>query len=256
MPASNRTQAVWSVTFSYGSRSRSAPLTTWSGSDYFCQWPSRWQLIMVFFCFLLFEATFTSFCQRSKVIKKSQKSEKQGFSYNFGLKDPDPDLILMDPDPGGPKTYVSGSATLDASISSEDDSMTPRNTKNECNKRSRDASKSSEACNSMREGQLCTCSRDTIFVRTANCRKVSNSNSRETSKMQQGHRMPDVRDAKNVCEKLVKQTVQNKRKQTRTTRNNCPFLSDSFKSGDRSMAHSTCGSYIKPNQELSMYKSV
>jgi hypothetical protein len=50
-------------------------------------------------------------------MKKSQKREKLDFSDNFCLKDPDPDLIMMDP--GGPKTYVSGSATLDASINNE-----------------------------------------------------------------------------------------------------------------------------------------
>jgi hypothetical protein len=40
-------------------------------------------------------------------MKKSQNSRNQGFSYYFCLmiEGPDPDIILMDPDPGGPKTY-------------------------------------------------------------------------------------------------------------------------------------------------------
>jgi hypothetical protein len=33
-----------------------------------------------------------------------------------GIKDPDPYLVLKDPDPGGPKTYGSGSATLAGKI--------------------------------------------------------------------------------------------------------------------------------------------
>jgi hypothetical protein len=38
-----------------------------------------------FFCLLLFEATFNIIFQRWKVIKKSQNSRNQGFSYYFSL---------------------------------------------------------------------------------------------------------------------------------------------------------------------------
>jgi hypothetical protein len=75
-------------------------------------------------CPKTYETTLTSF------FKKSQNSRNQGFSYYFCLMiegsgygsvhhtngdlDTDPYFILMvsDPDPGGPKTYGSGSATL------------------------------------------------------------------------------------------------------------------------------------------------
>ncbi len=53
--------------------------------------------------------------QGKKSHKKSQNSSNYGFSYYFLLDDPDPYLVLMDPDPWGPKTYGSygsGSATL------------------------------------------------------------------------------------------------------------------------------------------------
>ncbi len=96
----------------------SMPLTNGSGfgSCYFRHWPSRRQQKTKFFCLLFFEVTFTSFFKD----KKSQNSRNQGFFYIFAwrLKDPDPYLWLMDPDPdlGGPKTYGSGfgsgSATL------------------------------------------------------------------------------------------------------------------------------------------------
>ncbi len=54
----------------------SVPLANGSGSWYFRQWPSRWQLKInffpTFFCLLLFEATFTSFF----IGKKSHRSRK------------------------------------------------------------------------------------------------------------------------------------------------------------------------------------
>ncbi len=68
----------------------SVPLTNGSGSGscYFRQWPSRWQQKIIFlhkdFCLFLFETTFTSFFN-VKVIKKSQNSRNQGFSYYFCL---------------------------------------------------------------------------------------------------------------------------------------------------------------------------
>ncbi len=80
-----------------------------SGSYYFRQWPSRRQLkifVSKFFCLLLFEATFKSFF-KLQVKKKSQNSRKIRW-----YKDPDPYLVLMDPDPGGPKTSGSESAAL------------------------------------------------------------------------------------------------------------------------------------------------
>jgi hypothetical protein len=53
-------------------------------------------------------------------MKRSQNVRNKGFSYYFcliidGSREPDPYLALMDPDPGGPKTYGycgSGSAKL------------------------------------------------------------------------------------------------------------------------------------------------
>ena len=59
-----------------------------------------------FFCFILFEGTFTSFFTDKKVKKKWQNSRIQGFSYYFCL------VMDPDPDPGGSKTYGFGSATL------------------------------------------------------------------------------------------------------------------------------------------------
>jgi hypothetical protein len=61
-----------------------------------------------FFCFVLLKATFTSFF-KEKVIKKSQNSRNQYFSYYFclmseGSGSADPYIALMDPapDPGDP----------------------------------------------------------------------------------------------------------------------------------------------------------
>ncbi len=89
-----------------------------SGSCYFRYWPLRRQQKTKFlnkiFCLLLFEGTFTSFFKE----KKSKRSRKTvGIKvfltvFAWWYKDPDPDLWQMDPDPGGPKTCGSRSATL------------------------------------------------------------------------------------------------------------------------------------------------
>ncbi len=146
---SHAQQAGWLIRRSVWSGKqccRSVPLTNGSGlgsgpgSCYFRQWPSRWQLQMSyhwftdpdpapdpdtaffsmafkFFCLLLFDATFTSFFKD----KKSWRSHKTATIKVFLTisawlqKDPEPDpdpyLVLIDPDPGGPKTFGSGSTT-------------------------------------------------------------------------------------------------------------------------------------------------
>ncbi len=89
------------VTFWYISGSRSG---SGSGSCYFRQWPSRWQLKInnfnKFFCLLLFEATLISFF-KDKVIKRSKTVPIKVFLTIFAWwqKDPelDPYLKLMDP---------------------------------------------------------------------------------------------------------------------------------------------------------------
>ncbi len=92
----------------------------------FRQWYSRWQLKIIFFspffCVLLLEATFTSFSKikgHKEVTKKKESRFFLGTVFAWWWKDPelDQDLVLMDPDPGGPKTYGSGSSTLPAVIS-------------------------------------------------------------------------------------------------------------------------------------------
>ncbi len=107
----------------------SVPLTNGSGSGscYFRPWPSRLPkkfrknlFFPKFFCLLLFEDTFTSFF-RDKKSKKSQKTV--GIKvfltiFAWWKKDPDPYLLLTDPDPGGPKTYGSyGYVTLTGIVS-------------------------------------------------------------------------------------------------------------------------------------------
>ncbi len=91
-----KNQCCGSVTFWYGSG---------SGSCYFRQWPTRWQQKIHFF--LRFFANYSEATFTSKVIKKSQNRRNQGFRTIFAWwwKDPDPDpnLVLMDPDLGGPK---------------------------------------------------------------------------------------------------------------------------------------------------------
>ncbi len=74
-------QCCGSVTFWYG-----------SGSAYPYLWRtdpaifvSDIQDAFKFLCLLLFEGTFTSFFKDKKVIKKSQNSRNQGFSYYFCL---------------------------------------------------------------------------------------------------------------------------------------------------------------------------
>ena len=96
----------------------SMPLTNRSGSCYFRHWPSRSQqktnCLMKFFRWLLFEGIFRSFF----IDIKSKRSHKTiGIKvfltiFAWRQKDPYPYLVLMYPDPGGPKTYGSGSATL------------------------------------------------------------------------------------------------------------------------------------------------
>ncbi len=96
----------------------SMAMTNGSGSCYFRHWPSRFQqktnFLNKFFCLLLLEGTFTPFFKD----KKSKTSHKTAgikvFLTIFAswYKDPDPYLWLMDPDPGGPKSYGSGPATL------------------------------------------------------------------------------------------------------------------------------------------------
>ncbi len=69
--------------------------------------------LIFFFCLLLFESTFTSFLK----IKSQKESKIVGikvFYYFFAFlpnPDPDPYLWLMNPDSGGPKTWVSGSGS-------------------------------------------------------------------------------------------------------------------------------------------------
>jgi hypothetical protein len=88
-----------------------------SGSCYFRHWPSRCLQKLIFkqfFFLLLFEDTFTSFF-KDKKYKRSNKTVGFKVFLNFFAcweKDLDPDLWLMNPDPGGPKTYGSGSGTL------------------------------------------------------------------------------------------------------------------------------------------------
>jgi hypothetical protein len=76
-----------------------------------------WQL-KNYFLLITFWSYIYIISQRQKVTKKSQNSRNHGFSYFFCLiKDPDPEhpyLILMDPNPGGQKTY--GSATLSIKV--------------------------------------------------------------------------------------------------------------------------------------------
>jgi hypothetical protein len=84
---------------------RSIPLTNGSGSCYFRQWPfifvSDFQDVKKNSKFLYFiKVHFTSLFKDKEVIKKSQNSRNQCFSY-YSLTNP-----------GGPKTYGSGSATL------------------------------------------------------------------------------------------------------------------------------------------------
>ncbi len=106
---------------------RSMPLTCGSGSCYFRHWPSRCQqktnFQHNFFCLLpvLFEGTCTSFFQ-DKSQKESQNRRNQGFLTIFAWwsKDPDPNLWLVDPDPGGPKTCGSGSAAVVGSLTWEE----------------------------------------------------------------------------------------------------------------------------------------
>ncbi len=69
------------------------------------------------FCSQLFEGTFTSFFKDQKLQRSRKRVEINVFLTNFAWwwKDPDPYLLLTDPDPGGSKTYgSSGSGTLDA----------------------------------------------------------------------------------------------------------------------------------------------
>ncbi len=65
-------------------------------------------------------------CQREKVIKKSQNSRNQGYSYYFCLMidGSGSRMVLADPDPGGPNTYESygsgsGSATLNLTFTNQ-----------------------------------------------------------------------------------------------------------------------------------------
>jgi hypothetical protein len=102
-------QSFGSVTFWYGSGS--LPLTNGSGfgsgSFYFRQRPSIWQILFFlfksFFCLLLFQASFTSFFKDKKVIQKSQSSRNQVFSYNI--------CMIMEGCKAGavPGTNISGS---------------------------------------------------------------------------------------------------------------------------------------------------
>ncbi len=69
-----------------------------------------------FFCLLLFEGTFTSDVKNWKILKKSQNSRNQGFSYFFCLMMEGSGSrslsvqIMTDSD--GPTTYGPGSTTL------------------------------------------------------------------------------------------------------------------------------------------------
>ncbi len=56
-----------------------------SGSCSFRQWPSRCQQIIIYFCLLLLEGTFTSFFTEKRQ-KEIQNSRNQGSSYYFCLK--------------------------------------------------------------------------------------------------------------------------------------------------------------------------
>jgi hypothetical protein len=78
------------------------------GSCSFLQWPSRRQVFLI----ITFWTYFYIIFQRYKVTKESRNSRNQGFSLFFAWWLKDPDLDLADLDPGGPKTFGSGSATL------------------------------------------------------------------------------------------------------------------------------------------------
>ncbi len=99
---------------------RSIPLTnrsrSWSGSCSFRQWPStsrrQHKIFFSIFCWLLFEGTFTSFFKDRihKVVTKEQKS-RFFFLLCLGYVR----IRIRIPwltDPGGLKTYGSGSGTL------------------------------------------------------------------------------------------------------------------------------------------------
>ncbi len=90
------------MTFWYGSGSGSAPLTNGFGSGYECHFVSGLQdgnkKCSKYFCLLLCVATCISF--------KEVTQQKVFFD-----PEPDPYLVITNPDQGGPKTYVTGSTT-------------------------------------------------------------------------------------------------------------------------------------------------
>ncbi len=94
----------------------------------FFSWPSRRQqktnLKKNFFCVLLFERYLHwHYFSKIQSPKEVTKSSNQGLSYYFCLmiKDPDPNpdpcLWLMDPDPGGARTYGSGGSVSGTLVS-------------------------------------------------------------------------------------------------------------------------------------------
>ncbi len=97
----------------------SIPLTNGSGSGYSRQWPSRWQLNTIFFLVRFFVNYFIKvhFHHFSKIkrLKEVTKQEERRFFLLFLLdgrirsRIRTSYLVLMDLDPGGPKTYRSGS---------------------------------------------------------------------------------------------------------------------------------------------------
>ncbi len=92
-----------------------APLTNGSGSCYFRYWPSKMgnKNYFVVFCFLVFSAYYFLKLHLHHFSKIKMHNEVFFLTiFAWWKKDPDPDLVLMDPEPGGPKTYGSGSATL------------------------------------------------------------------------------------------------------------------------------------------------
>jgi hypothetical protein len=77
--------------------------------------PTR-KFFKMFFCFLLFEVTFTSFFKEKKIQKKSQNSRNQGFSNYFCLmterSGSGSKPLTNGSGSGRPKTCGSGSGTL------------------------------------------------------------------------------------------------------------------------------------------------
>jgi hypothetical protein len=101
-------QCWGSVTFWCGS----GPLTNGSGSDYFLQWRIKNYFIFFHTTFPqahhLFQTKKCNFC--AKIFVEILFVRRYFSPLNTVMrkgKDPDPYLWLMDPDPGGPKTFGS-----------------------------------------------------------------------------------------------------------------------------------------------------